>query len=48
MQYLPIEGLEGAVIGSASVLQRKRSVGRGKRFSGQGNDVPLAGLFTMK
>lgn len=41
-KYLPIEGLEGAVIGSASVLQRKRGVGRGKRFSGQGNDVPLA------
>ncbi|ACJ40415.1 hypothetical protein CKN53_10260 [Acinetobacter baumannii] len=41
-KYLPIEGLEGAVIGSASVLQRKKGVGRGKRFSGQGNDVPLA------
>ncbi|EJB8490045.1 DUF2184 domain-containing protein, partial [Acinetobacter baumannii] len=41
-KYLPIEGLEGAVIGSASVLQRKRGVGRGKRFSGTGNDVPLA------
>ncbi|MFW1733820.1 major capsid family protein [Acinetobacter sp. ULE_I001] len=41
-KYLPIEGLAGAVVGSASVLQRKRGAGRGKRHSGLGNDVPLA------